>query len=199
MAELWAHRATCPRRSVGCVIVDQFNSVVATGYNGAPRGMPHCVDDGCVLEGGHCVRALHAEINAIAYAARRGVSLEGCEAYCTLLPCIQCMQALLACGVRVIHFDDAYRRREAKNVQRLAALGNLRLQERNRPWEQGTQDTDKRPTTPTDAKTLETSSTMSYPGVDMSTLDMESVSRSLADASNASPGLSWPEPESTTR
>lgn len=125
-------RATCPRKSVGCVIVDERNSIIASGYNGAPRGMPHCSDVGCLLEGGHCVRAVHAEINAIASAARNGISLEGCSAYCTLLPCINCMQAMLACGIRVVNFDDSYRRREQANVHRLAKLGNLWLVERTR-------------------------------------------------------------------
>lgn len=127
IAWIWAERATCPRRSVGCVIVDDQKAVVASGYNGAPRGMPHCLDAGCTLEGNHCVSAVHAEMNAIAYAARRGISLDGCEAYCTLLPCIQCLQALLACGVRTINFDETYLRSERNQLHRLALIGGVRL------------------------------------------------------------------------
>jgi dCMP deaminase len=132
IAWLWSRRATCPRRSVGCVIVDQFNAVVASGYNGAPRGMPHCTDVGCTMEGKHCVSAIHAEMNALAYAARRGVSVEGCEAYCTLLPCIQCAQLLLASGVKIVHFDETYLRSERNNLYRLAVLGGMKLIERHR-------------------------------------------------------------------
>lgn len=78
------------------------------------------------------MRALHAEINTIAFAARRGVRLEGCEAYCTLLPCVQCLQALLACGIRVVHYDEAYERSEREEVHRLADYASLRLLERTR-------------------------------------------------------------------
>ena len=122
-----ARRSTCPRKHVGCVIVDDYNSIVSEGYNGAPGGMPHCADVGCIVEGGHCVRAIHAEINAIASAARRGVSLKGCRAYCTLLPCIQCAQALVTAGVTVVYFDEEYEREEAGTLRALTGRMNLSL------------------------------------------------------------------------
>lgn len=127
-----AKRATCPRRYVGCVIVDEYNSIVAEGYNGAPSGLPHCADSGCIIEGGHCVRSVHAEVNAIASAARRGVSLRGCRAYCTLLPCINCAQALATAGVTSVVYDEAYEREEASYLRGLAGRLNLQLVERTR-------------------------------------------------------------------
>lgn len=71
-----SQRASCPRARVGAVIVSLENRILATGYNGAPPNEPHCLDDGCIMEDGHCQRALHAEVNAVAHAARAGVAIE---------------------------------------------------------------------------------------------------------------------------
>lgn len=132
IANAMALEATCPRRSVGCVIVSEYDGIVSAGYNGAPGGMDSCDEAGCLLEGGHCVRAVHAEIRAIADAALRGTSLKGCRAYCTLLPCVNCMQALLLSGIRVIVYDESYDRLERVHVLELARLGGVHLIERNR-------------------------------------------------------------------
>ena len=132
IAKTLAKRSTCPRKHVGCVIVDEYNSIVSEGYNGAPSGMPHCADAGCIIEGGHCVRAIHAEINAIAAAARRGASLKGARAYCTLLPCIQCAQALATAGVTSVVYDEAYERDEAKILLSLMGRLNLTIMERTK-------------------------------------------------------------------
>lgn len=74
-------RATCPRAAVGAVIVTD-NRILSTGYNGAPAGEPHCDDVGCNVKNDHCTRAVHAETNAIAIAAKYGISLEGSILYC---------------------------------------------------------------------------------------------------------------------
>lgn len=77
VAEAVAARATCPRAQCGAVLVDwTTKDIIATGYNGAPRGLPHCTDAGCALEGEgtgaeHCIRTVHAEINAVLNAASR--------------------------------------------------------------------------------------------------------------------------------
>lgn len=78
--KLEAKRGTCLRAQVGCVIAIE-GRVIATGYNGAPPGEPHCFDVGCQMEEGHCVRTIHAEANAICWAARRGVSVLGATLY----------------------------------------------------------------------------------------------------------------------
>lgn len=127
MAKILSRRATCPRKNVACIIVDEYNSIVSAGYNTAPLGVPTCLDAGCILEGGHCVRAVHAEMNALASAARNGISLKGCIAYCTLLPCIQCAQALATAGVRMIVYDEVYDRPEAGHLQKLVSYLNLNL------------------------------------------------------------------------
>lgn len=95
-------RASCPRASVGAVLV-RDNRILATGYNGAPSGEPHCFDEGCIIEDGHCQRALHAEVNAIASAARSGVSVDRAVMYLYDSqfrgPCRECRKVLIAAGV----------------------------------------------------------------------------------------------------
>lgn len=97
-----AMRASCPRASVGAVIVSPDNRILATGYNGAPSGEPHCLDEGCMVEDGHCQRALHAEVNAVAVAARHGTVLNGARIYCTLEPCRECVKVLKAAGIWIV-------------------------------------------------------------------------------------------------
>jgi len=75
-----AQRATCPRAKVGAVIVKDHR-IISTGYNGAPANEPHCLDAGCFMVDEHCQRAIHAETNAIAQAAKYGVSVEGATLY----------------------------------------------------------------------------------------------------------------------
>jgi dCMP deaminase len=106
LAMLASERATCPRMHCGCVIVkDRY--VLSTGYNGSLPGLEHCEDAGCLIVDGHCVRTNHAEMNALAQAAKHGVSLDGSTAYVTNLPCTTCAKALIAAGVRrVVVFSD---------------------------------------------------------------------------------------------
>src|SRR5688572_27353982 len=75
IAEAVSKRASCPRASVGAVLIDGDCRILATGYNGSATNEPHCLDAGCLIEDGHCQRAIHAEMNAVGYAARHGVSL----------------------------------------------------------------------------------------------------------------------------
>ena len=102
VAEVMAQRTTCPRASVGAVIV-RDNHLISAGYNGAVHGSPHCTDIGCLIEDGHCQRAIHAEVNAIADAAARGVSIAGAVLYLydsqNRLPCRECAKVLSAAGV----------------------------------------------------------------------------------------------------
>lgn len=80
IADEVAQRSTCPRAKVGAVIVKDHR-IIATGYNGAPAGKSHCYDEGCIMENGHCQRAVHAETNAIAQAAKYGLAIEGATLY----------------------------------------------------------------------------------------------------------------------
>lgn len=111
IAQLLALRSTCERGHVGAVIV-RDRRIVATGYNGAPSGMAHCLDDGvgCDVgpEGG-CRRAVHAEANAIAFAARDGIQLLGTTLYSTHAPCRKCAELIVNAGIKVVCYNIAYR------------------------------------------------------------------------------------------
>lgn len=94
-------RATCPRSSVGAVIVSEDNRILSTGYNGAPSGEYHCLDVGCDVQDNHCQRALHAEINAVAWAARSGVPIKNSRIYVVGRDvCRECAKVLTAAGVQ---------------------------------------------------------------------------------------------------
>lgn len=106
LAMLASERATCPRMHCGCVLVKDKN-VIATGYNGSIPGDEHCEDIGCLVIDNHCVRTVHAEMNAIVQAAKRGHAVEGATAYVTNMPCTACAKALIAAGIRrVVVFSD---------------------------------------------------------------------------------------------
>jgi len=102
-----ATRATCPRRSVGAVIVLD-RRILTTGYNGAPHGLAHCTEVGCKIVDGHCQRALHAEQNAILQAALNGVSTRGATVYVTCQPCNACAKMLINAGIVRVVFEGDY-------------------------------------------------------------------------------------------
>lgn len=114
IAHLVATRATCPRRSVGAVLVKD-RRILATGYNGAPTGMAHCPDlgqttdwpAGC-LRAGHCIRALHAEQNVLLQAAKIGISCAGADLYVTCQPCNMCAKMIVNAGVVKVIFEGDY-------------------------------------------------------------------------------------------
>lgn len=106
LAMLASERATCPRMHCGCVLVKDRH-VLATGYNGSLPSTPHCEDVGCLMVDNHCIRTNHAEMNAVAQAARHGIAVAGAVAYITNMPCTTCAKMLAAAGiVRVIVFSD---------------------------------------------------------------------------------------------
>ncbi len=82
--------------------------ILTTGYNGAPRGVAHCTEVGCALVNDHCLRATHAEANAVVQGALHGVSLQHATAYCTHQPCVNCSKLLISAGVSKIVYDQAY-------------------------------------------------------------------------------------------
>jgi dCMP deaminase len=112
-----AERSTCLRAKVGAVIV-RDRSILATGYNGSPAGVPHCLDVGCLLYKSerpsgdveeNCFRTIHAEINAIAQAARNGTRIDGAGIFVTHTPCIHCFKTLVNTGIRRIYYERAYK------------------------------------------------------------------------------------------
>ncbi len=107
IAHTVATRATCPRASVGAVLV-RAHRILTTGYNGAPRSVAHCTEVGCTIADNHCVRATHAEANAIVQGALHGIALQNATAYCTHQPCVGCSKLLISGGVIKIVYDVAY-------------------------------------------------------------------------------------------
>jgi dCMP deaminase len=122
IAQTVATRSTCPRASVGCVLT-RDRRILTTGYNGAPSGVPHCTDVGCLLVNDHCQRATHAEANAIVQGALHGVSVAGATAYCTHQPCVNCTKLLISAGVKKIIFEVAYPDPIATDLLREAGVG----------------------------------------------------------------------------
>ncbi|RLC43159.1 MAG: cytidine deaminase [Candidatus Coatesbacteria bacterium] len=123
IAKLVATRSTCLRRKVGCVLVKN-NRILATGYNGAPSGLPHCDEVGCIremlgIEGGQrheMCRGLHAEQNAIIQAALHGVSIKDAEIYCTHHPCSVCAKMLINAHILRVKILEDYPDTMAKRL-----------------------------------------------------------------------------------
>ena len=115
IASLVARRSTCRRRQVGAIVV-RNKRILATGYNGAPTGLPHCLDIGCLREElgvasgerHELCRGLHAEQNVIIQAAYHGVSIKGATLYCTNLPCSICAKMLINAGISEIIYQEGY-------------------------------------------------------------------------------------------
>ena len=138
IVQVVAQRSTCLRHQVGALIV-RDGRIVSMGYNGPVSGRPECVrlptfeelttsseyagrtasqvinelnNDPRLCEGPGCTRSLHAETNAIAFAARAGVSVEGCTMYCSMSPCINCAKVIVNSGIREVKFLEKYRNEE---------------------------------------------------------------------------------------
>ena len=115
LAQLVSKRSTCMRRKVGAVIVKNKH-ILSTGYNGAPKGITHCEESGCLRQKlnvpsgqrHELCRGLHAEQNAIIQAALYGTSLDGATLYCTNLPCSICAKMLINSGVKSIISSEGY-------------------------------------------------------------------------------------------
>jgi dCMP deaminase len=105
VAEVIAKRSSCNRAQVGAVLIDPItNHIVAMGYNGSGKGSPHCTDVGCLMHRGHCVRTIHAELNAVLHLEHQ---YENLHLYCTHKPCYQCLKALVGARVtRIIYKID---------------------------------------------------------------------------------------------
>lgn len=107
-AHLVALRSTCTRLMVGAIIVRE-NRIIASGYNGSVSDSTHCIDDGCYIVDGHCVRTVHAEANALLQCAKFGVPTNETEIYVTHFPCLQCCKQLIQAGIKTIYYANDYR------------------------------------------------------------------------------------------
>lgn len=128
MSQLAATRSTCPRRAVGAVLVREHR-VIATGYNGAPAGQAHCTEVGCLMENGHCVRTIHAELNALLQCARYGIQTAGVDLYCTDLPCRHCARNLVQAGIKTIYYLRPYESPETLSLVEATGVELIHL-----PW-----------------------------------------------------------------
>lgn len=115
LAGFVSSRSTCLRRKVGAVLV-QDKHILSSGYNGAPRGLAHCLEVGCLREQNdvrsgqrhELCRATHAEANAIIQAALHGVSTADATLYCTTAPCTICAKMLINAGIKRIVYEEGY-------------------------------------------------------------------------------------------
>lgn len=129
-----AERSTCLRAKVGAVIVRDKN-ILATGYNGSPAGLPHCLDVGCLIYRSttpsgeveeNCFRTIHAEINAIAQAAKNGAVIRDADIYITHTPCIHCFKVLINTGIKRIFYEKPYK---LHTIQELLEYTDVTLEE----------------------------------------------------------------------
>ncbi|MFP4086303.1 MAG: deoxycytidylate deaminase [Desulfobacteraceae bacterium] len=115
ITEMVASRSTCLRRHVGAILVKE-KRILATGYNGAPAGLPHCEVVGCLRENSHIpsgtrhelCRGLHAEQNAILQAAHYGIPIAGSVLYCTNKPCVICAKMIINAGITQVIYGEGY-------------------------------------------------------------------------------------------
>lgn len=129
IADLVSKRSTCLRRSVGSVLVKD-RRVLATGYNGAPSGLHHCLDVGCLREKlsvpsgerHELCRGLHAEQNAIIQAALHGVSVNNATLYCTNQPCVICAKMIINAGIIAVVIKANYRDKLAEDILKEAGV-----------------------------------------------------------------------------
>ncbi|MBW2963710.1 cytidine/deoxycytidylate deaminase family protein [Candidatus Woesearchaeota archaeon] len=111
-----SQRATCDRGKTGVVIVKN-KQILTTGYVGSPIGLPHCDEEGHQIkkiihedssESQHCLRTNHAEINALAQAAKNGIAIDGATLYCKLAPCHTCAKAMINAGIKRVVAEKRY-------------------------------------------------------------------------------------------
>ena len=115
IARLVSKRSTCTRRKVGAVVV-RDKRVLATGYNGAPTGLSHCAETGCIREKmgvpsgqrHELCRGLHAEQNAIIQAAYHVINIKGSILFCTTLPCSICFKMIINAGIKEVVYEEGY-------------------------------------------------------------------------------------------
>lgn len=140
LAYFAARRSTCTRRQVGAVIVKDKH-ILATGYNGAPKGIKHCLDVGCLrdklgIPSGtrhEICMASHAEQNAIIQAAYHGIAIKDSVIYCTTHPCSICAKMIINAGIKKIYYVEGYPDELGKKLLDEAGLERIRL-EKPKNW-----------------------------------------------------------------
>lgn len=139
ITELVATRSTCTRRAVGAVLVKD-KRLLSTGYNGAPTGIRHCSETGCLREQMNVpsgerhelCRGIHAEQNAIIQAAYHGISVKGATLFCTNLPCSICAKMLINSGIKTIYYKEGYADPLSSEMMKEAGLTIIKVEESGR-------------------------------------------------------------------
>jgi dCMP deaminase len=132
IALLVAKRSTCVKAQRGAVLVKDKH-IIATGYNGAPRGLPHCTKETCLrlnvksMEDYENCRAVHAEMNTIIQAAVHGTSVDGSTIYTTTFPCIGCFKALINAGIKRIVYLHEHSSMDNKVLRELIEQSNIKI------------------------------------------------------------------------
>jgi dCMP deaminase len=134
ITELVAKRSTCRRRAVGAIIVKD-KRILSTGYNGAPAGVRHCIDIGCLREEmgvasgerHELCRGIHAEQNAIIQAALHGVGIAGATLFCTNMPCAICAKMIINAGIRTVYYNEGYADTMSEQLLDEAAVDIIKL------------------------------------------------------------------------
>lgn len=131
IAHVVAQRGTCLRAQVGAVIA-RNGRVLVTGYNGPPSGLSHCTDpNGCTeldrTADTGCLRAVHAEANCIAFAARHGIRTRRASLYCTHLPCLKCAELIVNAGITSVYYHTDYRIKDGEILLQQAGIDIIEL------------------------------------------------------------------------
>ena len=107
--EIIKKRSTCSRKQVAALI-ERDGRIISMGYAGAPSGLAHCTDVGCEIgKDGGCIRTVHAEANAITYAAKNGIATNNATMYCTMSPCLDCAKLIINSGIKKVRYIEKYR------------------------------------------------------------------------------------------
>lgn len=134
ITDMVARRSTCLRREVGAILVKD-KRILATGYNGAPAGLKHCEEVGCLRENSsipsgvrhEICRGLHAEQNVIIQAAYHGIPINNATLYCTNKPCVICSKMIMNAGIKKIYYKEGYDDPLADQMFAEAGLEAVRL------------------------------------------------------------------------
>lgn len=108
IAKVYSEFSTCNKLKVGALIIKD-GRIISTGTNGSPSKFPHCIDEGCLIENNHCVRTIHAELNALLFCSKHGISVHGCLMFSTDFPCFRCLMSIYTAGIGNIIFIRDYK------------------------------------------------------------------------------------------
>lgn len=107
-SQILSKRSTCDRLRVGATVV-RDRRIIAGGYNGSITGDVHCEEVGCYVVDNHCIRTIHAEVNALLQCAKFGAPTDGAEIYVTHFPCLQCTKTIIQAGIRKVYYEEDYK------------------------------------------------------------------------------------------